>query len=89
MTYSGSVTIKKIHLLNMIENQKHIFRSDVSDDCKWHSWGRQISYETLLENDISDYNWDKWIHRSLFFNPRTMARGFDLLFNSEFTPKGE
>lgn len=80
MTFKGSVVVKKAHLLNMIQNQKIIFRAPlVSDDSKWHAWGRQISYETLLENDISDYDWDAFMQDAFLLQPRNMIDGLNWL----------
>ena len=82
MTFKGSVIIKKTHLLNMIQNQKHIFRAPlVADDAKWHAWGRQISYETILENDISDHDWDAYMQVAFGLRPSNMSVGLDFLFN--------
>ena len=60
MTFKGSVVVKRTHLLNMISNMKTMFRSDASDSAKRTIWGQQIGYERMLENDISDYDWDKF-----------------------------
>jgi len=85
MTYAGSVTVKKTHLLNMIENQKHIFRSDVDDDCKWHAWGRQISYEVMLDGDYTPYSWDNFMKMAFDMKPDNMAKGLEIVFNSELS----
>ena len=82
MTFKGSVVVKKTHLLNMIQNHKHIFSAPlVSDDCKWHAWGRQISYETLLDGDISDYDWNSFMHEAFKLKPNNMQDGLDFIFN--------
>jgi len=79
--FKGSVVVKRIHLLNMIENQKYIFRSPLTkDDSKWHAWGRQISYETLLENDISNYDWDVFMQDAFLTRPENMRSGLQWLF---------
>lgn len=70
MTFKGSVVVKRTHLLNMISNMKTMFRSDVSDNSKWHIWGQQIGYERMLANDISDYDWDKF-HTAIWKMPWT------------------
>jgi hypothetical protein len=61
--YKGSVTIKKIHLINMLENQKIIFRSRISDDSKMIAWGGEIVLDRILEGDISNYDWNEVIQR--------------------------
>ena len=82
MTFKGSVVVKRIHLLNMIQNQKSIFRApQVSEKSKWHVWGRQISYETLLEEDISDYDWNLFMQEAFSMRPNNMSTGLDFVFN--------
>ena len=61
MGYTGSVVVKKTHLLNMIENVKSIFRSNVSNDSKWNVWGQQMAYENILEEDISTHDWNRFM----------------------------
>lgn len=60
MTFKGSVVVKRTHLLNMIENTKNMMRSQASDNAKRVVWGQQIGYERLMENDISDYDWNEF-----------------------------
>ena len=71
----------------MIQNQKIIFRSDIDDEAKWHVWGRQISYETLLENDISDHDWDAFMQEAFVFKIDNMRDGLDFIFKIEKTPE--
>lgn len=82
MTFKGSVVIKKIHLLNWIEDQKFIFRSDVNESSKWHVWGKQISYETLLEEEIRGYSWDKAMQAAFEMKQNNMSQGLDFVFNN-------
>ena len=61
MTFKGSIVVKRTDLLSMISNMKTIFKSNISDNSKWHTWGQQISYERILEKDISNLDWDKFM----------------------------
>ena len=82
MTYKGSVVIKRTDLLNLIQNQRAIFRSNVDDECKWHAWGRQISYETLLEGGWSWYNWDAFMQSVIDMRPDSWVWcGFKWLYS--------
>ena len=83
MTFKGSIVVKRKTLLNMIQNQKSIFRApSVSEKSKWHVWGRQISYETLLEDDLSKYDWDETISDVWNnINPRSFRDGVDWIFS--------
>lgn len=70
-TYGGSVVVKKIHLLNMIENMKSMFRSNVSKDSKMHLLGQQMAYENMLNDDISTHDWNFFIAEYIWYNPWT------------------
>ena len=69
--FKGSVVVKRTHLLNMIQNMKTMFRSDVKEISKWHIWGQQISFERILEGDISDYDWNKFREIIMWDHPWT------------------
>ena len=69
--FKGSVVVKRTHLLNMIQNMKTMFRSDASEKSKWHIWGQQISFERILDGDISDYDWDKFRKIIMWDHPWT------------------
>jgi len=56
--YRGSIVLKKVWLLNMLENQKLVFRSNVSDDAKHVCWGMQVVLERLLEGGVDAYDWN-------------------------------
>ena len=71
VTYGGSVVVKKIHLINMVENMKSMFRSNVSKDSKMHLWGQQCAYENILKEDISTNDWDLFIREYIWCNPWT------------------
>ena len=63
MKYSGSITIKKIELLALIEDERIIFQSDISKDNKWFSFGAKSAYQRLLvDNNNTCYlltqNWN-------------------------------
>ena len=70
-TYSGSIVVKKTHLLNMIENMKTMFRSNVTKDSKMHLWGQQCAYENILKEDISTNDWNYFITEFIWFNQWT------------------
>ncbi len=62
MTFKGSIVIKKTDLIDLIQNQKAVFRApQVSKDSKDLAWGQQISYEMLLEGGWSWKNWDAFM----------------------------
>lgn len=71
VTYGGSVVVKKIHLINMIENMKTMFKSDVSKNSKWNIWGQQMAYENMLKEDISTHDWNYFITEYIWYNPWT------------------
>jgi len=83
MTFKGSVVVKRTDLLNLIQNQKAIFRAPlVSDDVKWHAWGRQISYEVLLEGGWSWYDWDSFMQSVSDYRPNSwMMKGMNWLYS--------
>ena len=58
----GSVTIKRTHLLNMIQNNRFIFLSRVSKESKRFAWGRQTAFEDILEEDWSRSDWNEFMH---------------------------
>ena len=81
--FKGSIVLKRTTLLNMIQNAKLMFRSDVSPASKNNVWGQQLAYEWILEGDLSEYDWDPtltsiWIN----INPRSCYEGFDWLFRN-------
>lgn len=88
MTFKGSMVVKRTHLLNMIGNMKTMMRSQSSDNAKRVVWGQQIGYERILENDISDYNWDEMI-KYMWGNPWTSgakpSEMFEWLESSELS----
>lgn len=50
--YSGSIVTKKIKLLELLEDEKLIFRSNISDKNKWFAFGRiSLIMETLEDDD--------------------------------------
>ena len=61
------MVIKRSHLINLIENQKEIFRAPkISDDARHVVWGELMAFKYLLEddvhlydhNDLIEYVWD-------------------------------
>ena len=61
--YKGSIVVKKTWLINMLENQKFIFRSQVSDDSKLIAWGGEMVLDRIMEGEISDYDWNGLMQR--------------------------
>ena len=57
----GSITIKRIHLLNRIQNNRSIFLSRVSKESKRFAWGRQTAFEDIMNEDINDGDWDSFM----------------------------
>ena len=57
----GSITIKRIHLLNMIRNNRSLFLSRVSNESKRFAWGRQTAFEDILGEDYSRINWNEFM----------------------------
>ena len=69
-SFKGSITIKKTHLLNMIQSNRLIFLSEVSKESKRFAWGRQTAFEDMLEGWISDYDWDVFMQKIPQILPR-------------------
>lgn len=66
MTLKGSIVIKKTDLINLIQNQKSIFRATkISTNSKHNAWGGQIAYERILQNGWTYYNWNSFM-QSIF-----------------------
>jgi len=62
MGFKGSIVIKRRHLINMMQNEKLIFRSKVSDNSKHISWGQQIAIERIMKQEMPHYNWDIFLN---------------------------
>jgi len=88
----GSITIKRTHLLNMIDNNRLIFLSAVNKESKHFAWGRQAAFENVLEEDISQFNWNEFM-QSLSEIPGASSRywvrdGLDFILGiAEFKEK--
>jgi len=83
MSFKGSVVIKKIHILNMIENMKSMFRTHISRDSKYHLWGQRISYERILEGDISSTNWNDFMQTVFDLLNFDMRHGINFILGLE------
>jgi len=82
MTFKGSVVVKRTTLLNMIQDTKLIFRSDVSPASKNNVWGQQIAYENILEKDFTSFSWDSTMQLIWCdLNPRSFHEGMDWLYS--------
>ena len=71
MKYSGSITLKKTELISLIEDENHIFRSKISKNNKWFSFGSKSAYSRILYADG---------HTHFLFPPNN----FDLKWFSDF-----
>jgi hypothetical protein len=63
MNYSGSITIKKTELISLMVDEDIIFRSKISEDSKWFSFGRKSAFANILYDDghtcyLHPPNWD-------------------------------
>jgi hypothetical protein len=66
-TFKGSIIVKRTEILDMIENYKSMFKSNISDDARRIVWGQEIMLTMLLEdngfdtgnhNDFTHWIWD-------------------------------
>lgn len=83
MTFKGSIVIKKIHILNMIENMKSMFRTKISRDSKYHLWGQRISYERILKGDISSTDWNDFMQTVFDLLNFDMRHGINFILGLE------
>ena len=79
----GSVTIKRIHLLNVIQDNRLIFRSKAGKNSKRFAWGRQTAFEDVLSGELSEYNFNDIMQGILdrFSNP-WIAAGLDFILEA-------
>ena len=80
----GSVTIKRTQLLNMIQNNRLIFLSKVSEGSKRFAWGRQTAFQDVLEEDLSGYDHDEFMQKKTLMLPRHwVAKGLDFVLRKD------
>ena len=80
----GSITIKRTHLLNMIQNNRSLFLMSESKESKRFVRGRQTAFEDILEEEWSRKDWNEFMQYLSKILPRYwIGEGLDFVLGVE------
>ena len=70
--------------MNMIQNNRLIFLSKVSEGSKRFAWGRQTAFQDVLQQHLSKVDHDEFMQKISLILPRYwVAKGLDFVLGYE------